>query len=120
MPLDPMKPATDLDATQEELTPREKQNRDGRRYNMIPDVGNCGFWSVLATTTPVRFTPTQWFEIKAYIEANYGVTGMQALFEIDIPAPEDGAQNNLHMSAHLRQDDKPSRPDISEPESTPA
>ena len=76
MSLDPMKPATDLDATQEELTPREKQNRDGRRYNMIPDVGNSGFLSVLATTTPVKFTPTQWFEIKAYLETgtNPGIT----------------------------------------------
>ena len=107
MPLDPMKPATDLDATQEELTARQKQNKYGQKHNMIPDVGNSGFLSVLATTTPVKFTPTQWLEIKAYLETNYGVTGMQALFEIDIPTPEDGAQNNLHMSAHLRQDDKP-------------
>lgn len=115
MALDPTKPATDLDATQQELTAREKQNKYGQRHTSIQDVGNGGFLSVLATTTPVKFTPEQWFEIMNYLQTNYGVTGMQALFEMDIPEPEDGAQNNLHMSAHLRQDDRPGRYEESEP-----
>lgn len=115
MALDPTKPATDLDATQQELTAREKQNKYGQRHTSIPDVGNGGFLSILATTTPVKFTPEQWFEIMTYLQTNYGVTGMQALFEMDIPEPEEGAQNNLHMSAHLRQDDKPGQYEEPEP-----
>ena len=107
MPLDPMKPAENLDETQRELTAREKQNKYGQKHATISDVGNSGFLSVLATTTPVKFTPTQWFEIATYLQTNYGVTGMQALFEIDLPEPEAGAQNNLHMTAHVRQDDMP-------------
>ena len=105
MPLDPTKEAANLDATQTEMTAREKQNKFGQKTNSIMDVGNAGFLSILAVTTPVKLAPEKWGEIMQYLEANYGVTGMQALFEIDIPEPEDGAQNNLHTSAHLRQDD---------------
>ena len=106
MTLDPMKPAIDLDASQTEMTARQKQNRYGQKTNRIMDVGNDGFLSILAVTTPVKFTPQEWFEMKEYLETHYGVTGMQALFEMDIPQPEDAAQNNLHISAHLRQDEK--------------
>ncbi len=114
MPLDATKPAVDLDATQQEMTAREKQNKFGQKYKDIKNVGDRGFLSILATTTPVKFTPEQWFEIKAYLETNYGVTGMEALFELDIPEPEQVAQNDLYVSAHLRQDDKPARHDENE------
>lgn len=106
MPLDHMKDAANLDATQIEMTDREKQNRFGQKHNSIMDVGNDGFLSILAVTTPVKLAPEKWGEIMQYLVTNYGVTGMQALFEIDIPEPEDGAQNNIHMSAHLRQEEK--------------
>lgn len=106
-PLDPMKPASNLDATNVEMTAREKQNRFGQKHETVPDVGTAGFLSIIATTMPVKFSPEQWFEIKTYLETNYGITGLQALFEIDIPTPEPGCQNNLHITAHLRQDETP-------------
>ena len=46
----------------------------------------------------------QWGEIMTHLMTNYGVTGMQALFEIDLAEPEEGCQNNLHTSAHVRQE----------------
>ena len=104
MPLDHNKDATNLDATQSVMTAREKQNRFGQKHNTIHDVGNTGFLSILAVTTPSKLTPIQWGEIMTHLAQNYGVTGMQALYEIDIPEPESGCQNNLYTSAHLRQD----------------
>lgn len=107
MPLDPTKDAKNLDVTEIEMTDREKQNRFGQKFNSVPNVGNEGFLSIIAVTTPVKLTPEQWYAIKTDLESKHGLTGLQALFEINIPQPEAGCQNNLHTSAHLRQDEAP-------------
>lgn len=104
MGLDPTTPAVDLDATQKELSSREKQNRFGQQSLNVPNIGDSGFLSILAVKTPEKFTVEQWTEILAHLMTNYGVEAMQALFELNIPTPDKGCINNLHVLSHVRMD----------------
>lgn len=106
MGLDATANAVDLDATTVELSAREKQNKYGQKTVLIRDVGESGFVSIIAVTSNVKPTAEQWYDVLGDLQTKLGVTGMQALFEMAIPAPESGYQNNLHGSAHVRQDEK--------------
>ena len=105
--LEANKNAINLKVVKEEITQRELQNRFGQKNKSIQDVGDTGFLSVLAVTTPEKLSPEQWYGISEYLITNYGITGMEALFEIDMPEPEPCCQNNLYVTAHMRQDESP-------------
>jgi hypothetical protein len=102
--LDPTKDAIDLDATHVEMSAREKQNKHGQKHIVLPAIGESGFISIIAVTSQVKPTAEQWFSVLQDLQEKVGVTGMQAMYEMAIMQPEDGYQNNLHTSAHVRQD----------------
>lgn len=107
MTLNPDANAINLDVTDVEMSPREKQNKFGQKHIAIPNVDGSGYLSIIVVSTEERPTPEQWYSVLSDLQTKVGVTGMQALFEINVPEPEEGYQNNLHVNAHVRQDAKP-------------
>ncbi len=107
MPPDPTKHAKKLVA-KKTITQREIQNTKGQQHEVVPDIGSSGFASVVVIVTEQKPTPEMWYGVRDDLKAKLGEsTEMQAVFEDDLPTPEPGTQNNLHLTAHLRQDEIP-------------
>jgi len=101
MPIDEFALPKDLTAQEEQLTRVELQNRRGLKNEMISDLTQGKYLTILAVETEDALTPQEYFTLLAALKTDHGVLAMQTAFAAPIPVEPD-YRCDLHMTAHLR------------------
>ena len=101
MPIDEYALPKDLTAQEEQLSQVELQNRRGMKSEMISDLSQGKYLTILAVETEEALAPQEYFDLLTALKTNHGVLAMQTAFAAPIPE-EEGHRCDLHMTAHLR------------------
>ena len=95
-----------LIATEEQLTQVQVQNKYGLQRETITEIPQGQYLTVLPVFTVEPMSPETYFNLLSELKRNYGVTAVQSAFAGVVPQ-EDGYQCDLHMTAHMRLEQKP-------------
>ena len=101
MPIDEFALPKDLTAQKEQLSPVEIQNRNGLKREMIADLTQGKFLTILAVETETAFSQEEYFALLGALKTDHAVLAMQTAFAAPIPV-EAEHRCDLHLTAHLR------------------
>ena len=101
MPIDEFALPKDLTAQEEQLTPVEIQNRNGLKREMISDLTQGKYLTILAVETESAFSQEDYFALLAALKTDHAVLAMQTAFAAPIPLEPEHCCD-LHLTAHLR------------------
>ena len=113
MPIDELALPKDLTAQEEQLTRVELQNRRGLKNEMISDLTQGKYLTILAVETEDALTQQEYFTLLAALKTNHGVLAMQTAFAAPIPVEPD-YRCDLHLTAHLRLEKQEAVPETEE------
>ena len=118
MPVDEYAQPKSLTAVEEQLTPVQIQNKYGLQRELITDIPQGKYLTVLPVFTEEPIPTPLYLDLLAELKTRYGVTTMQTAFAGPVPA-EEGYNCDLHMTAHMRLEKSPEPIQEPEPEIEP-
>ena len=104
MPINETKPAGDLLVNWDRISLAEIQNRFGSRHEMITDLQRGKHLTILVVETNDTVSGNDYLTLENTLKNQFGVTAMQAVFDVNIPASEclPNHSFDIHISGHLR------------------
>ena len=104
MPIDEIKPASNLLVDLEQVSIAEIQNRFGSRHEVITDLHRGRHITILVVETNDVVSSGDYQVLENTLKNQFGVTAMQTVFDVSVPGNGilSGHAFDIHISGHLR------------------